>query len=88
MNQMLYRPGFLPPTQSLKTPYLGKLAICLPVVWRHCDDEDIPFNEHMPVLLAHGICHLLGYDHELDRDYLIMQKEETRILEEHLKYLS
>lgn len=38
------------------------------------------FEERMQILLVHGICHLLGYDHILDEDYAIMKKEEERLL--------
>lgn len=36
------------------------------------------FQERMRILLVHGICHLLGYDHIVDEDYAIMKKEEDR----------
>lgn len=39
------------------------------------------FEERMQILLVHGICHLLGYDHILDEDYTIMKKEEERLLD-------
>ena len=49
--------------------------------------EDLPnwgqsFDERMRVLLVHGICHLLGYDHIKDEDYELMQKKEEELLEQ------
>lgn len=38
------------------------------------------FNERMRILLIHGICHLLGYDHIKDEDYEIMKKKEEFLL--------
>jgi rRNA maturation RNase YbeY len=34
----------------------------------------------MDVLLVHGICHLLGYDHIQDEDYEVMKKKEASLL--------
>lgn len=38
------------------------------------------FEKRMKILLVHGICHLLGYDHIEDNDYKIMHKKETKLL--------
>lgn len=38
------------------------------------------FDEQMTVLLAHGIVHLLGYDHETDEEFAVMQKIEKKAL--------
>ena len=38
------------------------------------------FDEHMTVLLAHGIAHLLNYDHITDEDFAVMQKVEKKLL--------
>ena len=45
-----------------------------PVKW------DRGFDEHMTVLLAHGIAHLLNYDHITDDEFAVMQKVETKLL--------
>lgn len=47
--------------------------------------DDLPrwhqnFETRLEVLLVHGICHLLGYDHILDSDYEVMQRLETSLL--------
>jgi len=47
--------------------------------------DDLPrweksFEERMRVLLVHGICHLLGYDHIEDEDYKVMHAQETLLL--------
>jgi len=38
------------------------------------------FDEHLKALLAHGISHLLGYDHITDEDFEQMQKIEKKLL--------
>lgn len=60
---------------------LGDLIISIPYVIKHAPKWNQTFDERMKVLLVHGICHLLGYDHEFDADYEIMKKEEERLLE-------
>jgi probable rRNA maturation factor len=49
--------------------------------------DDLPrwqqsFEQRMRVLLVHGICHLLGYDHIQDEDYEVMHKAEQSLLEQ------
>ena len=74
---MIHTPGILPPSRSKD---LGQIVISLPFVKKSCEKDAIALDAHIPVLLAHGICHLLGYDHENDADYRIMKGEEERIL--------
>ena len=60
---------------------LGDLIISLEYV-----QKDAPktwgrtFDEHLTALLAHGITHLLGYDHETDEEFAVMQKVENKLL--------
>lgn len=63
---------------------LGDLIISLEYVQKAAKELGVSLEERIQVLLAHGICHLLGYDHEKDEDYEIMHQEEKRILK-HLK---
>lgn len=39
------------------------------------------FEHRLLVLLVHSICHLLGYDHINDADFVVMDAEEKRILQ-------
>jgi probable rRNA maturation factor len=38
-------------------------------------------DDHMMHLLAHGILHLLGFDHQEDKDANIMEAQEIKYLE-------
>jgi len=60
---------------------LGDLIISLEYVIKDAPQWNQSFKERITILLIHGICHLLGYDHEYDNDYIIMAQEEKRILE-------
>lgn|SRR3990167_1555010 len=59
---------------------LGDLIISLEYVKKDAPKWNHSFNERMKVLLVHGICHLLGYDHEEDEDFKLMQKQEKKLL--------
>jgi probable rRNA maturation factor len=59
---------------------LGDLLISLEYVQKDAPRWEQLFEQRMRVLLVHGICHLLGYDHIEDSDYQIMKRKETALL--------
>jgi len=59
---------------------LGDLVISLEYVKEDAAKWDETFEQRMQTLLIHGICHLLGYDHEKDEEYEVMHAEEVRLL--------
>ena len=59
---------------------LGDIIISPEYVQEDLSSWGQSFDERMRVLLVHGICHLLGYDHIKDEDYEIMQKKEEELL--------
>ena len=59
---------------------LGDLAICAPVVAREAREQDKPAKAHWAHMVVHGVLHLLGYDHENDRDAAVMEAREVAIL--------
>lgn len=59
---------------------LGDLAICAPVVSREVREQGKVLRAHWAHMVVHGVLHLLGYDHENDRDATFMEKEEAKIL--------
>jgi probable rRNA maturation factor len=61
---------------------LGDLAICAPVVAREAREQGKSAREHWAHMVIHGVLHLLGYDHENDRDAVQMESIEIRILEQ------
>jgi probable rRNA maturation factor len=58
----------------------GDLAICAPVVAREAREQGKPPAAHWAHMVVHGVLHLLGYDHENDRDAARMEARETKIL--------
>jgi len=59
---------------------LGDLIISLEYVVADAPRWGQTFEQRLPILLVHGICHLLGYDHKNDADYKIMHKQELALL--------
>ena len=59
---------------------LGDLAICAPVVAREAREQGKALQAHWAHMVVHGVLHLLGYDHETDRDAEVMEARETKIL--------
>lgn len=60
--------------------HLGDVAIAHGVTAREARTEGKAFAAHAAHLAVHGVLHLLGYDHENDRDAKIMETREARIL--------
>lgn len=60
---------------------LGDLIIAPAFVRADASRWKMTFEERIPILLIHGILHLLGYDHEDDRDFRIMRKKEILLLQ-------
>ena len=38
-------------------------------------------EERIPLLLIHGILHLIGYDHETDEDWILMTDKENELID-------
>jgi probable rRNA maturation factor len=63
-----------------ESPELGDLAICAPVVAREAREQGKAAQAHWAHMVVHGVLHLLGYDHENDRDAAVMETREAQIL--------
>jgi probable rRNA maturation factor len=60
---------------------LGDIAISIPYIQNELQNLNRGLDDHMMHLLAHGILHLLGFDHHKDQDANIMEAEEIKYLE-------
>lgn len=81
------------PTNVLSFPYiadkgapeenfeiLGDIWFSYETIEREATEQNKPFWDHFSHLVAHGLLHLLGYDHENDKDAEIMEALEVQIL--------
>ena len=69
----------LPPGESA---LLGEVVISYPTAVRQAEEEGHSVGEEVAHLLAHGVLHLLGYDHEEPEDERTMRERESQILGE------
>ena len=66
--------------KGVQMPLLGDLVICAPVVAREAKEQGKRPNDHYAHLTVHGVLHLLGWDHEDERDAECMEKLEREVL--------
>jgi probable rRNA maturation factor len=66
--------------KGVKMPLLGDLVICAPVVAREAKEQGKALNDHYAHLTVHGVLHLLGWDHEDEREAECMEALEREIL--------
>lgn len=59
---------------------LGDLVICAAVVAREAREQEKTVRDHFAHMTIHGALHLLGYDHESDREAETMEALERTIL--------
>jgi probable rRNA maturation factor len=81
-TNVLSFPAELPAGVELPMPLLGDLVICAPVVAREAEEQGKQLNAHFAHLTVHGVLHLLGLNHEDDREANAMEMLEREILAE------
>lgn len=60
--------------------FFGDVALAYETLMREAADEGKSAEAHLTHLTAHGVLHLLGFDHESERDAEKMESLETKIL--------
>ena len=60
---------------------LGDIAMSIPYIKTESQNLNRDVEDHMMHLLAHGILHLLGFDHSKDKDANMMEAQEIKYLE-------
>lgn len=75
------------PTNVLSFPaptnperFLGDIALAFGVCAREALEQGKPLAHHLQHLVAHGVLHLLGYDHVSDAEALEMEGLERAVL--------
>ena len=60
---------------------LGDIAMSMPYIESESHNLNRDLDDHMMHLLAHGILHLLGFDHAAEKDANLMETQEIKYLE-------
>jgi probable rRNA maturation factor len=68
------------PAPSNPERHLGDVALAFGVCAREAEDQGKPFAHHLQHLVAHGVLHLVGYDHETDAEAEQMEGLERIVL--------
>ncbi len=68
------------PAPATAQPHLGDIGLAYGVCAREAVEQGKLLAHHLMHLTAHGVLHLLGYDHDCDADAEVMEGLERDIL--------
>ena len=68
------------PAKTAGGPHLGDIVLAFETIAREARREHKPFTHHVAHLAVHGFLHLVGHDHQLEKDALAMERAERNIL--------
>jgi probable rRNA maturation factor len=71
-------PFITPPDDVI---HLGEVIISYPQAKRQAEEQRHPLEKELALLVAHGVLHLLGYDHELPEQEEKMRAMESKVLD-------
>jgi probable rRNA maturation factor len=58
----------------------GDIVLCAQVLAREAREQGKPINAHYAHLIVHGVLHLAGFDHEIEKDAKKMEALEAKIV--------
>src|SRR5579859_2281488 len=61
-------------------PLTGDIVLCVPVIAQEAGKQRKPIEAHFAHLVVHGMLHLQGYDHEINKDAKVMEALEAEIV--------
>lgn len=65
---------------EIPSKILGDIVLSFEKIKIESIELNKPFNNHLTHILIHGLLHLLGYNHQNDKEAEIMERFETNIL--------
>jgi probable rRNA maturation factor len=68
------------PAAPSAAPHLGDLALAYETCAREAGEQGKPLRQHLQHLVAHGVLHLLGWDHMTEAEAEAMEARERLIL--------
>jgi len=73
-------PDFPFPLAPGGLPHLGEVVISYPRAAQQAVEEGHPVEQELALLIAHGVLHLLGYEHQEREEERVMKAKEAEIL--------
>lgn len=77
-------------TDILTFPYLesvkmdedvaGEIYLCLEKIELYAKERWVTYEEQLKYIIIHGLVHMLGYDHETEKEWKEMEKIESAII--------
>ena len=61
---------------------LGDIAVCASVISKEASEQAKAIDAHWAHMIVHGTLHLMGYDHQNDKETSEMESLEKKILSE------
>jgi probable rRNA maturation factor len=61
-------------------PLTGDLILCHPIIKEEAKEQNKEIISHYAHLVIHGYLHLIGYDHENDKEAIKMEAKEIGVL--------
>lgn len=80
-TNVLSFPFNLPADIDINMPILGDIVICAEVVNHEAQEQHKSQEAHWAHMVVHGVFHLLGYDHETDKEAEVMESLEIEIMQ-------
>ena len=77
-TNVLSFPAGLP--SGLDLPLLGDIVICAPLVGEEAEKQHKSSQSHWAHLVIHGVLHLLGHDHQDEKEAVEMEAIEVDLL--------
>jgi probable rRNA maturation factor len=68
------------PAAETALPHIGDIALAYGVCAKEAHEQNKTLREHLVHLTAHGVLHLMGYDHETDAEAEVMEEMERDVL--------
>jgi probable rRNA maturation factor len=68
------------PAAPFAAPHLGDVALALETCAREAAEQGKPLADHLQHLVAHGVLHLLGWDHQTEAEAEAMEAHERALL--------
>ena len=65
---------------AINPDLLGDIVICVPVTRKKAEAHERTLERELTVLLIHGLLHLLGHDHQTDKEENLMKELECEYL--------
>lgn len=70
----------------VKTRSLGQIYICYPQIVRQAKEFAVKPEEELVRMLAHGFLHIIGYDHNQEKEAKTMFGLQEQIVDKYFKY--